>query len=92
MRDRPVSRATFERNIFIFLDAFNEGRVHTPSIADIARLRPLPNGRIDMLSVNESARLQINTMMQMHASATRTVIRKESTDNVEELRDWRDRH
>lgn len=54
----------------------------TRSIAGIARVRFLPNGRTDFLSVDESARLQANMMDQFSEDSFQEVAqgRKENLD------------
>ena len=63
----PNTRAEFERNFHLFHRMFEAGRirfssqvVRTPE--GLARVRVLPNGRLDFLSVDETARLQANMM------------------------------
>ena len=65
----PSTRAEFERNFNLLHRQIEDGKFFvqeglTRSIAGIARVRFLPNGRTDFLSVDESARLQANMMDQ----------------------------
>lgn len=65
----PRTRAEFERNFNLLHRQIADGKFHiaqglSRTIDGIARVRFLPNGRIDFLSVDESARLQANTMNQ----------------------------
>jgi len=65
----PQTRAEFERRFFLFRESLRHGKVHfnrglERTIDGILRVRNLPNGRIDFLSVDESARLQVNMMSQ----------------------------
>lgn len=65
----PRTRAEFERNFHLLQHQLKEGKYHIAhglerSIDGLARVRFLPNGRIDFLSVDESARLQANMMSQ----------------------------
>lgn len=67
----PGTRAEFERNFNLLRQQIKDGKFFvqeglTHSIAGITRVRFLPNGRIDFLSVDESARLQANMMDQLH--------------------------
>lgn len=67
----PRTRAEFERNFHLLHRKLEEGKLifskevsHT--LDGLLRLRYLPNGRIDFLSVDESARLQANMMNQFN--------------------------
>lgn len=67
--DTPLTRAEFERNFHLLHRQIKDGKFFVQeglsrSIAGIARVRFLPNGRTDFLSVDESARLQANMMNQ----------------------------
>ena len=65
----PRTRAEFERNFHLLHRQMKEGRLSfnqslSFTLDGIARVRFLPNRRIDFLSVDESARLQANMMAQ----------------------------
>ena len=65
----PRTRAEFERNFHLLHRQIEDGKFHVAqglshSLDGLARVRFLPNGRIDFLSVDESARLQANMMNQ----------------------------
>lgn len=65
----PRTRAEFERNFQLLHRQMADEKYHVAqglsrSLDGIARVRFLPNGRIDFLSVDESARLQANMMNQ----------------------------
>ena len=63
----PWTRAEFERNFHLLHRQIEEGRLSLPpgnSVESLVRLRFLPNGRIDFLSVDEIARLQANMTAQ----------------------------
>jgi len=67
--DTPRTRAEFERNFQLLAQQIKDGKFFVQeglsrSIAGITRVRFLPNGRTDFLSVDESARLQANMMNQ----------------------------
>lgn len=69
MMDRPATREEFERKLNLLHRRIAEGKAHfhrglTHTLDGIERVRYLPNGRIDFLSVNESARLTANSMAQ----------------------------
>jgi hypothetical protein len=64
--DTPKTRAEFELRFHHLREAFRSDRMHIPSSMgeSLLRLRSLPNGRLDFLSVDETARLQANMMLQ----------------------------
>jgi len=60
----PRSREEFERNFNLLHRQLMEGKFRFPvgyPMDSIMRVRYLPNGRIDFLSVDEMARLNANT-------------------------------
>ena len=65
---RPGSRFAMESNILLLREALRAGKRYlTPdhrTTDSIDKLRKLPNGRIDLLSVDESARLLANMQRQ----------------------------
>lgn len=64
--DVPKTRAEFELRFHHLIHGIETGRTHLgPCAKDLMLLRNLPNGRLDFLSVNESARLNANTMFSM---------------------------
>lgn len=63
----PTTRAEFERNFNLLHRMIEEGLFHVPydyPMDSLLRVRYLPNGRIDFLSVDERARLNANMMAQ----------------------------
>ena len=63
----PRTRAEFERNFHLLRKQMEDGKLHffksvSRQLDGLFRVRLLPNGRIDFLSVDESARLQANMM------------------------------
>ena len=64
--DTPKTRADFELRFHHLREAFKSGKMSIPpSVGEsLLRLRFLPNGRLDFLSVDETARLQANMMLQ----------------------------
>jgi hypothetical protein len=63
----PRTRAEFERNFNLLHRKLADGKFHImqglSSLVDgLTRVRYLPNGRIDFLSIDESARLTANMM------------------------------
>lgn len=66
----PRTRAEFERNLNLLHRQIKDGKVHiAPGLSrlldGLARVRSLPNGRIDFLSVDELARLDANMIANM---------------------------
>jgi len=66
----PNTRAEFERNFHLLHHHEQLGKIHiaenvTHALEGLERVRALPNGRIDFLSVDEMARLQANMMADM---------------------------
>lgn len=64
--DTPKTRAEFELRFHHLREAFSSDKIRIPpNMAEsMLRLRLLPNGRLDFLSVDELARLQANMMLQ----------------------------
>jgi hypothetical protein len=63
----PRTREEFERNLQLLGRSITDGKFHVPRdmiLDHLMRIRYLPNGRIDFLSVDESARLQANMSAQ----------------------------
>lgn len=65
----PSTRAEFERNFNLLHHQIVEGKLHFAqglrrSLDGLMRVRHLPNGRIDFLSVDESARNLANSSSQ----------------------------
>ncbi|MBA4317624.1 MAG: hypothetical protein C0412_04410 [Flavobacterium sp.] len=63
MMKRPKTREEFERNFHLLTAEIKSGRfqILRKQGKDLAKITFLPNGRINFLSVNESARLAANT-------------------------------
>ncbi|MDD2501181.1 MAG: hypothetical protein PHN92_10215 [Geobacter sp.] len=64
---QPMTRAEFERRFHLLRERLKEGKMYFADrkmTLGIQKVRFLPNGRIDFLSVNESARLKANMMAQ----------------------------
>mgnify|MGYP003679413377 CR=1 FL=1 len=60
----PLTREEFERNFNLLHHQLEEGKMQFPinyPMDSLMRVRHLPNGRIDFLSVDEMARLNANT-------------------------------
>jgi hypothetical protein len=62
----PETRAEFELRLNHLREAIGNGNLHIlPNMVEgLLKIRLLPNGRLDFLSVDEMARLQANTLVQ----------------------------
>jgi len=63
---QPMTRCEFERRFNILGERIRSGKMMFPRgargmVSSLTDVRYLPNGRIDFLSVNESARLEANS-------------------------------
>jgi len=63
----PRNRLEFERNFNLLAEKMYQGKMHfgknvMHGVDSLTRIQKLPNGRIDLLTINESARLQANMM------------------------------
>lgn len=69
--EAPLTRADFEERMGFLFDLLNTDRMRfDPGVGarateSLRQVRKLPNGRIDLLSIDEFARLQANTVHQM---------------------------
>ena len=64
----PKTRAEFERNLNLLQARLINNKISFAkgiSTEGLLKVRFLPNGRIDFLSVDESTRLQANTMANL---------------------------
>lgn len=70
MMDLPNTRAEFEYRFHLLRDMREKDKFHVNqgiSMEGLHKIRYLPNGRIDFLSVDEQARLTANMMVQMRS-------------------------
>lgn len=77
--DAPRTRSEFERNFQLLHKRMKDGKMHFVqgvSFDGLLRVRYLPNGRIDFLSVDEMARLHANTMSQFDGGALQEKIQE----------------
>lgn len=63
----PCTRSEFERNLYLLYQQIKDGKFLIAQgllrqMDGLTRVRHLPNGRIDFLSVDESVRLQANML------------------------------
>ena len=64
----PATREEFEERVNLTRELLIIGKIHPQGMDGMANVRLLPNGRIDMLSINESTRLISNQMHMMHTT------------------------
>lgn len=82
----PGTRAEFERRLHLLRERLRQGKLlfskdikHLP--LGLENVRYLPNGRIDLLSINEMVRLQANMMIQFESEAFKAMAgNRESQD------------
>lgn len=70
MKSIPRTRSEFERNFHILVERMREGKINFAShlertVGGLMRVRYLPNGRINFLTVDELARLTANMVAEM---------------------------
>ena len=67
----PKTRAEFERRLYMLLENMRRGKLRFPPGMQLEyqleKVRHLPNGRIDMLSIDEFVRLIANQLAQMES-------------------------
>ena len=80
----PSTRAEFERRFYLLRERIRQGKffVNQGISLGFLKVRQLPNGRIDFLSVNESARLQANMIAQFEDVTFRKMIDNEGIQNT----------
>lgn len=64
----PSTREEFEERINLVREQLYTGKMHPQGMEGMFNIRLLPNGRIDMLSIDESSRLSANMAHQMHTT------------------------
>lgn len=62
---QPMTRQEFEERINLVHEHLQSGKMHLNGMEGMLNVRLLPNGRIDMLSVDEFVRLNANMTHQM---------------------------
>lgn len=66
--ETPMTRSEFEHRFHLLENHMKNGKLSIArniSMEGLQKVRRLPNGRLDFLSVDESARLLANTIMSM---------------------------
>jgi hypothetical protein len=66
--DAPLTRDEFERRFYILKESLINGKFHITANCDkmadsLVKIRELPNKRIDLLTIDESARVTANMMV-----------------------------
>jgi len=72
----PVTREEFEERINLVRELLLTGKAQPQGMEGMLNVRLLPNGRIDMLSIDELARLNANMMHQMHTTDMGEMLRR----------------
>lgn len=83
----PTTRIEFEERINLVHEHLKSGKMHPQGMEGWINVRLLPNGRIDMLSVDEMIRLNANMSYQMAAIDTGKTLRRmaELGDGAEDV-------
>lgn len=71
----PLTREEFEERINFVIELLRTGKMHPQGLEGMLNLRQLPNGRIDMLSIDELTRLTANMTHQMHTTDMGNMLR-----------------
>jgi hypothetical protein len=81
----PMTRAEFERRFHLLREQIRHGRFHVAQgiSLGIEKVRYLPNGRVDFLSVDESARLQANMMTQFQSELFKEMIKTQEAQGAQ---------
>jgi hypothetical protein len=82
----PMTRVEFERRFHLLKEQMNQGKFHFSASAAlgidrIVKVRFLPNGRIDFLSVDESVRCLVNTSVQFQSEDIEEMINNLETQD-----------
>lgn len=78
----PMTRRDFERNFNIVSELMKDGKCFFNSntietVEGLRKVKCLPNGRIDFLTVEESARLYVNMMGSTYENIIEKELNKE---------------
>ena len=79
--DTPSTREEFEYRFHLLNEQIRRGKYDNALSAGLDKVRLLPNGRIDILSINELARLQANTMSQFNSKRMQELIKAQDTED-----------
>lgn len=81
---QPMTRGEFEERLNLVREQIQTGKLHPNGLEGMLEVRRLPNGRIDMLSVNEMVRLNANMTHQMIATDMGKMLRQMAKDGEDE--------
>ena len=76
----PSTRDEFEHRFHVLNEQIRRGKYQNPFSTGLDEVRLLPNGRIDILSINEQARLQANTMSQFNSKRMQELIKAQDIE------------
>ncbi len=64
--DLPSDRTTFEHHLYMVVEKGINGTIHLTerTVESMKKVRKLPNGRVDLNTINESARTIMNMVAQ----------------------------
>lgn len=82
--DTPSTREEFEYRFHLLNEQIRKDKFHNSFSGGLDEVRLLPNGRIDILSINERARLTANMMSQFDAKRMQELIKEQ---DIEDLND-----
>lgn len=80
---QPMTREEFEERLNLVREQIQTGKLHPNGLEGMLEVRLLPNGRIDMLSVDEMVRLNANMTHQMIATDMGKMLRQMVEDGEE---------
>ena len=71
----PTTRAEFERNFHLLSELIRQKKFQSAvPLTGLEKVLFLPNGRIDLLSINEQARLQANMMAHFNNERIKSML------------------
>ena len=77
----PSTREEFEYRFHMLSEKIRTDKFHNPSMRCLEELRLLPNGRIDILSINEQARLTANMISQFNTKRIKELIKAQDIED-----------
>ena len=81
----PKTRREFEHRLHLLREKMRIGKMHFAKGTGegLLKVRYLPNGRIDLLSIDESTRLQANMTLQFESSQFQELMEEHEIDDEE---------
>lgn len=79
--DTPSTREEFEYRFHLLNEQIRRDKFHNPFSGGLDEVRLLPNGRIDILSINEQARLTANMMSQFDTKRMQKSIKAQDIED-----------